>query len=176
MCGLAGFINLDGRPADAGVLGAMTEAVRHRGPDDRGRLCLSLRGGPPDTGFGFQRLAILDRSERGRQPFSSADGSIVLMLNGEIYNALDHRRVLERDGYAFHSETDTEVLLALYERDGLERMLEQLNGMFALAMADTREGVVHLIRDPLGVKPLYWAQCGQSVLFASEAKIGRAHV
>ncbi len=175
MCGLAGFINLDGRPADAGVLAAMTDAVRHRGPDDRGQLCLSLRGGTPDTGFGFQRLAILDPTERGRQPFSNASGSIAVMLNGEIYNALDHRRVLEREGYAFRSDTDTEVLLALYKRDGLDHMLEQLNGMFALAVADTREGVVHLVRDPLGVKPLYWSQCGQSVLFASEAKAFLAH-
>ncbi len=175
MCGVAGFTNLDGAPADAGVLAAMTDAVRHRGPDDRGELRVSVRGGTPDTGFGFQRLNILDPTERGRQPFANADGSIVLMLNGEIYNAFEHRRVLEQHGYRFRSHTDTEVVLALYERDGLDAMLDRLNGMFALAIADCRQRLVHLVRDPLGIKPLYWTQCGQSVLFASEAKAFLAH-
>ena len=174
MCGIAGFVNLDGAPADAGVLGAMTDLVRHRGPDDRGTLCVSLRGGTPDIALGFQRLNILDLSARGHQPMTSPDGSITLLFNGEIYNAFDYKPGLERT-YRFRSGTDTEVILALYERDGLERTLERLNGMFAIVIADTRRSVVHLVRDGFGIKPLYWAQCGRTVLFASEAKSFLAH-
>jgi asparagine synthase (glutamine-hydrolysing) len=170
MCGIAGFVNLDGAPADARVLRAMTDMLRHRGPDDRGTVCLSLRGGLPDTALGFQRLKILDLSARGHQPMTSPDGSTALLLNGEIYNAFDYKADLERDGYRFRTGTDTEVILALYEREGLERMLERLNGMFAIVIADTRRGAVHVLRDRVGVKPMYWAQCGRTVLFASEAK------
>ncbi len=101
---------------------------------------------------------------------TSPDGSITLLFNGEIYEAFDDKAELERDGYRFRTGTDTEVVLALYERDGLERMLERLNGMFAIVIADTRRGVVHLLRDRVGIKPLYWVQCGTTVLFASEAK------
>lgn len=178
MCGIAGFVNLDGAPADAGVLGAMTDTIRHRGPDDRGTLCLSLRGGIPDTALGAHRLKILDLSARGRQPMTSPDGSTALLFNGEIYDAFDYKAELERDGYRFRTGTDTEVILALYERQGLERMLDRLDGMFAIVIADTRRGAVHLIRDRVGIKPLYWAQCGKSgttVLFASEAKAFLAH-
>ena len=175
MCGIAGFVNLDGAPADAGVLAAMTDLIRHRGPDDRGTCFLPLGGGEPDTALGFQRLKILDLSDRGHQPMTSPDGSTTLLFNGEIYDAFDHRAGLERDGYRFRSRTDTEVVLALYERDGLERMLERVNGMFALAIADTRSGAVHLVRDRAGIKPLYWARCGPTVLFASEAKAFLAH-
>ena len=170
MCGIAGFVNLDGAPADTSVLEAMTDMIRHRGPDDRGTLCLSLRGGIPDTALGFHRLKILDLSARGHQPMTSPDGSTALLFNGEIYDAFDCKAELERDGYRFRTGTDTEVILALYERRGLERMLERLNGMFAIVIADTRRGVVHLLRDRVGIKPLYWAQCGRTVLFASEAK------
>ena len=175
MCGIAGFVNLDGAPADAGVLGAMTGMIRHRGPDDRGTLCLSLRGGVSDIALGFQRLKILDVSGRGHQPMTSPDGATALVFNGAIYNAFEHRPELERDGYRFRTATDTEVILALYERVGLERMLERLNGMFAMVIADTRRAVVHLLRDRIGIKPLYWTQRGATVLFASEAKAFLAH-
>ena len=170
MCGIAGFVNLDGAPADASVLAAMTDMIRHRGPDDRGTLCVSLRGGTPDTALGFQRLKILDLSASGHQPMTSPDGATALLFNGEIYDAFDYKAELERDGYRFRTGTDTEVILALYERDGLEGMLERLHGMFAIVIADTRRGAVHLLRDRVGIKPLYWAQCGTTVLFASEAK------
>ena len=174
MCGIAGFVNLDGAPADARVLGAMTDLIRHRGPDDVGTCCLSLRGGVADTALGFQRLKILDLSDRGRQPMTSPDGSIAVLFNGAIYNAADYRTELE-SGYRFRTGTDTEVILALYECVGLDRMLERLDGMFAIALADTRRGVVHLLRDRLGIKPLYWTQRGTTVLFASEAKAFLAH-
>jgi asparagine synthase (glutamine-hydrolysing) len=153
----------------------MTDMVRHRGPDDRGTLGLSLRGAAPDVALGFHRLAIFDRSTRGRQPMTSRDGSVALLFNGEVYDALNVRAGLERDGYRFRSSTDTEVVLALYEQLGLEPMLQRLEGMFAVVIADTRRGVVHLLRDRIGIKPLYWVQCGRTVLFASEAKAFLAH-
>jgi asparagine synthase (glutamine-hydrolysing) len=176
MCGIAGYINLDGAPVDHGVLAAMTQLVRHRGPDDHGSLCVSLRrGGTPDTALGFQRLNILDLSARGHQPMTSADHAIALLFNGAIYNAFDHKPALQAGGYQFRSTTDTEVILALYEHHGIAGMLDRLDGMFALVIADTRRGELHLVRDRLGIKPLYWTQCGQSVLFASEAKAFLAH-
>ena len=175
MCGIAGFVNLDGAPADVDVLQAMTDTIRHRGPDDRGTLCLPLRGGAPDTALGFQRLTILDRSADARQPMVSPDGSIVVLFNGAIYDACADRVELETSGYRFRTSTDTEVILALYERVGLDRMLERLDGMFAIVIADTRRGAVHLIRDRVGIKPLYWVQCGATLLFASEAKAFLAH-
>src|SRR5215831_14876925 len=125
MCGIAGFVNLDGAPADAGVLEVMTDLVRHRGPDDGGTLCLSLRGGVADTALGVRRLKILDVSARGRQPMTSAGGLIALLFNGAIYDAFEHKAGLERDGWRFRTATDTEVILALYERWGLEGMLER---------------------------------------------------
>jgi len=175
LCGIAGFINLDRAPADLRVLAAMTDAVRHRGPDDRGALAMSLGGGAADTALGFHRLNILDRSERGHQPMTTADGSIALLFNGAIYNAFDFTSDLERDGYRFRSATDTEVILALYERHGLDGMLERIDGMFAIVIADRRRGMLHLIRDRFGIKPLYWTQCLNTVLFASEAKAFLAH-
>ena len=176
MCGIAGFVNLDGAPVDVGLLGAMTDMVRHRGPDERGALCLSLRGGGvADVALGFQRLKILDRTDRGRQPMTSFDGSVALLFNGEIYDAPERRRDLEQGGYRFRSSTDTEVILTLYERDGLDRMLECLDGMFAIVIADARRGGVHLVRDRLGIKPLYWTQRGGTLLFASETKAFLAH-
>lgn len=176
MCGIAGFVNLDGAPVDAGVLAAMMRAVQHRGPDDRGQRLVSLRGGEiTDTAIGFHRLNILDLSEQGHQPMANAAGTVVLAFNGEVYNAFDYRPELEAAGFRFHSRTDTEVLLYLYEHYGLEGMLERLNGMFAIVIADLRSHEVHIARDHFGIKPIYWTQAGASVLFASEAKAFLGH-
>jgi len=183
MCGIAGFVNVDGAPADAGVVAAMTRAVRHRGPDDRGQLLLSLRGGEvvddagatADTGIGFCRLKVLDLSEQGHQPMVNPSGTVVLACNGEVYNAFDFKAELEAAGFRFRSRTDTEVLLYLYERHGLDGMLDRLNGMFALVIADLRSHEIHIARDHFGIKPLYWTRAGSSVLFASEAKAFLAH-
>ena len=176
MCGIAGFVNLDGAPADAVVVAAMMRTIRHRGPDDRGQILLSLRdNGIADTALGFHRLNILDLSEHGHQPMVNPSATIALAFNGEIYNAFDYKSELEAAGYRFRSSTDTEVVLYLYEQYGLEGMLERLNGMFAIAIVDLRSHEVHLARDHFGIKPLYWAQAGSSVLFASEAKAFLAH-
>ncbi|MEO8681465.1 MAG: asparagine synthase (glutamine-hydrolyzing), partial [Vicinamibacterales bacterium] len=120
-------------------------------------------------------LKILDLSEMGHQPMANADGSVIIAFNGEIYNAFDYTRELEASGFRFHSRTDTEVILYLYEKFGLDGMLERLNGMFAIVIVDLRARELHLVRDHLGVKPFYWTIAGSALLFASEAKAFLSH-
>jgi asparagine synthase (glutamine-hydrolysing) len=190
MCGIAGFVNLDGGPVNLRVLKRMTDIQRHRGPDDQGLGVFSLRGGryqavpatEPSLGdglfegaLGFNRLKILDLSQQGHQPMANAAGTVILAFNGEIYNAFDYTRELEAAGFRFRSRSDTEVILYLYEKYGLDETLARLNGMFALAIVDLREQRLHLVRDHLGVKPFYWTTVGSTVLFASETKAFLAH-
>ena len=189
MCGIAGFINLDRAPADAQVLARMTDLVRHRGPDDRGLVLFSIAGGmahevaaapvaaidDADAGVGFHRLKILDLSAHGHQPMMNADRSVMIAFNGEIYNAFDFTAELEAAGFRFRSRSDTEVILYLYERYGLDGMLDRLNGMFAIVIADFRSHELHVIRDHFGIKPMYWTIAGRSLLFASEAKAFLGH-
>ena len=180
MCGLAGFFNLDGAPADARVLAAMMRTVRHRGRDEQGAVMMSLRhgavdGDTADTAIGFQRLKILDLSDNGHQPMLNPSRTIAIAFNGEIYNAFEYKPELEAAGCQFRSRTDTEVMLHLYERYGIDGMLERLNGMFAMAIADLRTRQLHVVRDHFGIKPLYWTRAGESVLFASEAKAFLPH-
>ncbi|HVG43826.1 MAG TPA: asparagine synthase (glutamine-hydrolyzing) [Longimicrobium sp.] len=180
MCGIAGF---QGR-FDAGLLAAMTQAVAHRGPDGAGTLL--LEGGPCPVGLGHRRLSIIDLSEAGAQPMaapcrrcgSGGPADLVLTYNGEIYNFAELRAELVGRGHAFHSATDSEVLLHLYAEEG-PRMLGRLNGIFAFAIYDGREngrpegverGDLFLARDQLGVKPLYLAETRSGLLFASEMK------
>lgn len=185
MCGIVGAINLDGRPVDAEELARMRDRLAHRGPDDTGLALFSLRrgtcrpvaaGAPApvdaacDAGFGFTRLSILDLSANGHQPMITPDGRTVLVCNGEIYNAFDHRPALEQQGHVFRSRTDTEVLLHLYQRHGFEGMLERVHGMFALALADLERRRVYLARDRMGIKPLYCTVAGGTLYFASEVK------
>lgn len=183
MCGIAGFVNLDGAPVDRPVIERMTDAVRHRGPDDRGVATFALGAGTIPTtassdanvAVGFQRLKILDLTDQGHQPMLNADRTVLLAFNGEIYNAFDYVEELTAAGYRFRSRSDTEVILYLYERYGLDGLLERLNGMFAVVIADLRAGEVHVARDHFGIKPVYWTQTGHTILFASEAKAFLAH-
>jgi len=191
MCGLAGFLNLRQAPGDPATLRAMTDIARHRGPDDQGFRLFSLTSpssreisfhvgqgteqSPHNTerfsgGLGFNRLSILDLSPRGHQPMTNADGSIFIVFNGEIYNAFDYRRELEAAGVTFRSTTDTEIIIYLYERYGIEGCLERLNGMFAFALVDLRTQTLHITRDHLGIKPLYWSIHQGCLYFASESK------
>jgi len=165
MCGIAGWVGDWGdrpRQEAEGLLAAMTETLRHRGPDDRG-LHLDR-----DVGLGHRRLSIIDL-EGGRQPMASEDGSVLVVFNGEIYNFLELRSDLARAGRRFRTRSDTEVLLVLYEECG-EAMLERLNGMFAFALWDARRRRLFAARDRSGKKPFYYAQAGGLFLFASELK------
>jgi asparagine synthase (glutamine-hydrolysing) len=164
MCGLAGLYNFRSlAPADRAAVGGMTRILIHRGPDDEGFYFTHA------LGLGHRRLSILDLSERGHQPMCSADGRFVIAYNGEIYNYVEIRKDLEADGYVFRTETDTEVVLALYAQKGTE-CLQVLNGMFALAIWDSAERTLLLARDRVGIKPLYYAETADGIVFASEIK------
>ena len=166
MCGLAGFIRLAETPERDGhgsVLEAMGDAIRHRGPD-AGQVWMD-----EDIGLVHRRLSIIDLSEAGTQPMVSGDGNLVIVFNGEIYNYQALRTDLIRSGYQFRTQTDTEVLLALYESHG-PACLEALNGMFAMAIWDRTDKRLFLARDRLGKKPLYYYWNGTQLAFASELK------
>jgi len=161
VCGIAGFCGNFG----AELLERMNAAQAHRGPDDAGTFF------EPEAriGLAHRRLSIIDLSPRGHQPMWDQSGRIAISFNGEIYNYRELRRELLHDGYAFRSDSDTEVLLNLYLRDGA-KMLARLNGIFAFAIWDSRSRELLVARDQLGVKPLYWAETPRGVLFASELK------
>ncbi len=164
MCGIAGKVvfDRDARPGRE-LLARMAASMVHRGPDEAGLETW------PQAGFSHRRLSILDL-EGGRQPLSNEDGTVWAMLNGEIYNFIELRRGLSSRGHRFRTQGDTEVLVHLWEEKGPD-LLEDLRGMFALAIWDTGQRTLLLARDRLGKKPLYWAHPrGEAVVFASEAK------
>ncbi len=164
MCGIAGIYNFrSGRPAAPSELRAMGACLAHRGPDDEGYY----EEGP--LGLAHKRLTILDTSRRGRQPMFTEDGQLAITFNGEVYNFLELRSELEAQGHTFRTQTDTEVILRLYQTEG-EDMLEKLNGMFAFAIWDRRSKSLFIARDRLGIKPLYYTVTPDGVVFASEIK------
>jgi asparagine synthase (glutamine-hydrolysing) len=163
MCGIAGYINLDGSAASAVILKKMTDAIAHRGPDGEGQWVET------NVGIGHRRLAILDLSPAGHQPMVSADHRWVLSYNGEIYNYREIRADLETEGVWFRSQTDTEVVLYALATWGTEALLK-FNGMFALALWDRREQSLLLARDRYGIKPIYYSQQGNVFSFGSEQK------
>jgi asparagine synthase (glutamine-hydrolysing) len=144
----------------------MAETLAHRGPDADGVWADAAAG----VAFGFRRLAIIDLSAEGRQPMRSPDGRYTLVLNGEIYNFQDLRREMETLGVRFRGHSDTEVLLAVVARYGVSAAVRRLNGMFAFAIWDAELRTLHLVRDRLGEKPLYYGWSGQTFLFGSELK------
>jgi asparagine synthase (glutamine-hydrolysing) len=167
MCGINGLLRLSpGAPTlDRAELLRVRDAMASRGPDGEGEWC-------SDDGriaFGHRRLAIIDLSESGRQPMQSADGRLVIVFNGEIYNHRELRVGLESHGVRFRSTSDTEVILALYGREG-RAGLARLRGMFALALWDAREERLVLARDPWGIKPLYYAVDAGVLRFASQLR------
>ena len=164
MCGIAGCIGFRSGVAASYVRAMMGSLVR-RGPDDAGLNCWNK------AVLGHRRLSIFDLSEAGRQPMISPDGKIGVVFNGAIYNFRELRRELESCGYCFVSNTDTEVLLHGYREWGIERLLPRLHGMFAIGLWDDNTHKCYLIRDRLGVKPLYYTTGnGGSIAFASTAR------
>jgi asparagine synthase (glutamine-hydrolysing) len=139
--------------------------MRHRGPDDAGEWW----GADGCVGLGHRRLAIVDLSPRAHQPMLYAQGRLAIVFNGEIYNFQELRRELSAAGYAFASDSDTEVILAAFQRWGTE-CLSRLNGMFAFAIYDHQQRQLFLARDRAGEKPLYYALRNGAIRFASELK------
>jgi asparagine synthase (glutamine-hydrolysing) len=163
MCGICGIASLDRvRPVDRALVEAMNAALVHRGPDSDGLLI----DGP--VALAMRRLSIIDL-ERGEQPISNEDGTVHVIQNGEIYNYRELRRMLEERGHRLATQSDTEVLVHLYEDRGL-RFVEDLRGMFAIAIWDARAGRLVLARDPFGIKPLYYRVSRGTLGFASELK------
>ena len=168
MCGITGFWK---QPAESAQVmtqwgDAMNRALRHRGPDDGGLWADDAAG----VVLANRRLAILDLSPAGHQPMTSHCGRYVIAYNGEVYNFLDIRRDLEKEGRYFVSNSDTEVLLEACASWGIERALSRLNGMFSFALWDAKEHTLTLVRDRLGVKPLYYGWSRNTFLFGSELK------
>jgi len=162
MCGICGLVALDGSEVDATPLAAMSERLRHRGPDSEG----SVVDGP--VALAARRLSIIDL-EGGDQPVGNEDGSVKVVQNGEIYNYRELRAGLERRGHRFSTQSDTEVLVHLYEEHG-PAFVRELRGMFALALWDSRQRRLVLARDRFGIKPLYYGSGRGLLSFASELK------
>lgn len=160
MCGICGIVGLGGQPVLEADVRRMMQSLEHRGPDDAG---LFAEG---SAGFGHTRLSIIDLSAAGHQPLFSPDDRYLIVYNGEVYNFVELRAEL-RDHYTFHSETDTEVVLAAYLRWG-EACLDRLNGMFAFAIFDRAEQSLFAARDRYGIKPFYYFADAERFVFASE--------
>ena len=168
MCGIAGQLNFGGRPVDRARVAAMTDRLAHRGPDGSDVRTFGC------AGLGHRRLKIIDLSDAARQPMSNEDGSIWLIYNGEIYNYVELRRELEGAGHRFASATDSEVIIHGYEQWG-EACLHRFNGMFAFALWDHTRQRLWLVRDRLGVKPLFYALTAEGITFGSEVKAVLEH-
>jgi asparagine synthase (glutamine-hydrolysing) len=167
MCGIAGIYayHYAANPVDRAELRRIRDHMAARGPDGLGEW----HSQDERVGLGHRRLAIIDLSERGAQPMASADGKLVVTFNGEIYNYRELRASLEAKGYTFRTQTDTEVLLYLYAAKG-EAMVNDLRGMFAFGLWDEDKRGLLLARDPYGIKPLFYADDGWTVRFASQVK------
>src|SRR5829696_7374719 len=164
MCGIAGILSFEGN-VQREHLKKMTDAIKHRGPDGEG-FWTNQKG---IIGFGHRRLSIIDLSETGCQPMHYADGRYTIVYNGEIYNYIELKEFLQQKNYTFHSTSDTEVLLALYDLKK-EKVLDDLDGMFAFAIWDEKEKNLFCARDRFGEKPFYYHQNKNFFAFASEIK------
>lgn len=161
MCGISGYLG----KGSTQLLEQMAAALHHRGPDGQG----IWEDVDANVGFSHRRLSIVDLSESGSQPMTSLDGRVTLCYNGELYDFKEHRKSLQALGYKFRGSSDTEVVLNLYHHYGT-RFLERVNGIFSLAIWDAEKHRLLLIRDNMGVKPLYYRQTASGLYFASEIK------
>jgi len=168
MCGICGVLNFDGREVGSALLKKMTDSIAHRGPDGEGWY--QSKG----LGFGHRRLAIVDLSPLGHQPMVSQDTRYALTYNGEIYNFREIRSELISKGYSFLSQTDSEVVLHAWAEWGQACVLK-FNGMFAFAIWDSVQEDLFLVRDRYGIKPLYYAHTGSSIVFGSEQRAINEH-
>lgn len=162
MCGICGILNLNNEPIDQLILKRMTDIIFHRGPDEEGYYV------DGNIGLGIRRLKIIDLTT-GSQPIHNEDKTIWVVLNGEIYNFQELRKRLENEGHKFYTETDTEVLVHLYEKYG-ESLVKYIRGMFGFAIWDKKKQFLFLARDRLGIKPLYYALVENTLIFGSEIK------
>lgn len=174
MCGLAGFLDFDqvrSRDESARLIEQMTQKLVHRGPDDHG-VWINESG---SVAIGHRRLSILDTSPHGRQPMVSPCGKLVLAYNGEVYNHLEIRAELTQAGATFRGTSDTETLVAAFSHWGVAKTISRCIGMFAMALWNVQEQSLTLIRDRLGIKPLYYGISNGCLLFGSELKSLRVH-
>ncbi len=190
MCGFVGYINKNLDQIDPFMIKKMMQLQEHRGPDDSGLALFSSNEkfsasysqddieyfntqaniSKFNGGIGFNRLSIIDVTKNGHQPMSNKDKSIYIMFNGEIYNAFQLKNELIDPNYNFRSKTDTEIILVLYEKYGLEYTLKKLNGMFSISIIDLRKNKIFLARDRFGIKPLYYIFNENFFSFSSEIK------
>lgn len=162
MCGICGVYDRSGLLVDRSILNRMMAVQQHRGPDGEGRFI------DVEIGMGHRRLSIID-VDGGAQPIGNEDGSLQIVFNGEIYNFVELRKELEAEGHRFRTRSDTEVIVHAYEQWGKE-CVKRFNGMFAFALWDSDRRELFLARDHLGIKPLYYVELGNRILFASEIK------
>ena len=186
MCGIAGYYNFNASPIKSNnEIIEMLEVQRHRGPDDSGIVFFNLNNKTSkeveyrnsenlkndfEGVLGFNRLSILDLSYHGHQPMMNDKKNVILTLNGEIYNAFDFKDELIEDGFKFKGTSDTEVVLYLYLKYGLDKMLSLLNGMFAIVIVDLRVSEIYIARDRFGIKPMYYFHNKKQFGFSSEIK------
>ncbi|MTI11385.1 asparagine synthase (glutamine-hydrolyzing) [Curvivirga aplysinae] len=169
MCGIVGLWDRSQSSSKSSVKNICAEMANkliHRGPDSKGTWI----GSGTNISFGFQRLAILDLSESGHQPMHSPDTNLTIAFNGEIYNHLQIREELNRLGYNFRGHSDTETIICAFQQWGIEKALAKFVGMFAIALWSEKEKKLYLIRDRMGIKPLYWTQQNDIFAFSSELK------
>lgn len=174
MCGISGYFQRK-TELNKDAIHEMVDLLYHRGPDDQGIEFLKFFRNEVDTAIGFDRLSIRDLSQNGHQPMFSRDRNVILLFNGEIYNADDIREELMELGHEFKSSSDTEVILEGYLEFGLEKTLERLNGMFAIGIFDCKKQEIYLVRDRVGEKPFYYYDNGDLFAFASEYKAFYMH-
>ena len=190
MCGFTGYLNIDSKTETGNqTIRQMLALQKHRGPDDSGIVAINTSkkvfenatinedvvfANPSDLVFGFNRLSILDLSPMGHQPMISPNQNVILMMNGEIYNAFDFKDELIAKGHHFKSTSDTEIVLHLYLEFGMEGMINRLNGMFSLAIYDLELETLFLARDRFGIKPLYILKEEGRIAFSSEMKSFKA--
>lgn len=174
MCGITGFIDTSKSTSSNRLFDTITrmsDQIRHRGPDDFGTWIDDEEG----IALGFRRLAILDLSPSGHQPMVSANGRYVIVFNGEIYNFASLREDLLTQGHKFRGTSDTEIILASVLQWGLLTAVKKFNGMFAFALWDKDQHTLSLVRDRIGIKPMYYGRSGKTIFFGSELKSIKAH-